>query len=347
MNDLKLGEKLTTLGHNVRYVTQQDPSRNPRKLDVECRIVNTPYLYGLSYGLPEPAGKLLRHLNEEWFRKKVSSAELPELADADLVLTTGRPLLVKLKSATAAPVVHAVRGTVHPLYHRYLARADGLVFWGGCESEYSDERVLSRPHVTLDPAVNESVFYPREIGADVLDRWRRDEELLAAFVGRLEPVKRVEALIDAVCEADADVRLLVLGEGSRRASLEAYAEQVAPDAVTFLGYCEQETVAQVLNAADVFVLASEHENHPIALKEALACGTYCIAPDVGRIRSMVPDEAGTVTPDNNAETLAAVLDWAFNNGISLAGRFERAQTHNTWHENAEMIISLYQRMTRS
>lgn len=346
INDLKLGRELTELGHDVQYITQQDPNRNPRELDVDCRIIDMPYLYGRSYDLFEPAGKILRHLNEEWFRWKINRTAPPELSEANFVLTTGRPLLVKLKSIADTPVFHAVRGTVNPLYHRYLTQADGLIFWGGCESEYSDKRILSQPRLTIDPAVNGSMFHPRDVETEVSDKWRNDEDLLAVFVGRLEPVKRVDALIDAVSDADNDIRLLVVGNGSREATLQEHAERVAPNSVSFLGYCEQETVAQLLNVADAFALASEHENHPIALKEALACGTYCIAPDVGRVESMVSSAAGTVVPDNDVKTLSAALDDAASEGVTAKDRFERARSQNAWRDNAEAVIEFYERTLR-
>lgn len=344
INDLKLGAELDSLGHEVRYITQQDRKRNPRELDIDCRIIESSYLYGLSYNLMEPAGKILRHLNEEWFRWRVKRIKPTELVEADFVLTTGRPLLVKLKSVTEAPIFHAVRGTVNPFYHRYLARADGLIFWGGCEAEYSDQRVLSRPQLAIDPAINEALFYPKKIEKKMRDKWRDTEDLLVIFVGRLEPVKRVDILIDAVSNAHNEIRLLVVGDGSQKGSLEEHAEQGAPDNVTFLGYRDQETIAKLLNIADVFALASEHENHPIALKEALACGAYCIAPDVGRIQSIIPAEAGTVIPDNTVQTITQELDQIARAGISVEDRFDRAQPQNTWRENAEAVTDFYERV---
>jgi glycosyltransferase involved in cell wall biosynthesis len=341
LNDLKLGEELDRLGHNLQYVTQQDPKRSPRKLSVDGRVIKAPYLYGLSYDLPEPVGKVLRHLNEVWFKSKIKRTCPSEVQTADLVLTTGRPLLVDIQSITDAPVVHAVRGTVNSFYHRYLKQADGLIFWGGCESEYKDQSVLAQPRLTLDPAVN-TVFQPREVTDSFRNRWREDEELLVGFVGRLEPVKRVDALIDAVASTEHEVRLLVVGDGSRRENLEAYAKRVAPDRVEFLGYQDQKTIAKLLNVVDVFALASERENHPIALKEALASGTYCIAPAVGRVDEMISSQVGTVMPDNDTETILSAINQVAESDTNADERFERAQQQNKWQENARAVVNFYE-----
>jgi len=346
LNDLKLGEEFRELGHQVRYVTQQDPNRSPREVEVDCHIVNTLYLYGRSYDLFEPAGKILRHLNEELFRWEVSRSAQAQLSEADLILTTGRPVLIKLKSMTDALVVHAVRGSVNKLYHRYLKQADGLIFWGGSESEYTDGRVLSCPRLTIDPAVNGSVFHPKCIDTNTKKVWQGDEDLLVAFVGRLEPVKSVRNLIDAVEEANCDIRLLVVGDGSQKRALEECADRVAPGSVSFPGYCDQETVAEILNTSDVFALASENENHPIALKEALACGTYCIAPNVGRVKSILPSDTGMVVSDNSVKTLSRAFDEVAEDNISADGRFDRAQPQNTWRNNAREIVDFYEQLLR-
>jgi glycosyltransferase involved in cell wall biosynthesis len=342
INDLNLGRELSALGHDVHYITQQSPEKNDLDIDADCHTVELPYLYGWSYRLFEPAGKILRHLNEEWFRRRVASQLGKVLADADLVLATGRPLLIKLKSVTDAPVFYAIRGETNQIYYRYLEQADGLIFWGGCESDYSSERVLSRPRLSINPAVDEANFKPMEIETDILDEWRADEQLLVAFVGRLEPVKRVDRLIDAVAAADSKIRLLVVGDGSRKSTLEEHAERVAPGLVSFLGHCDQEEVAEILNTVDAFTMASEHENHPIALKEALACGTYCIAPDVGRVPSMIQSDTGTVVANNDVVALSSALDDAVERGVSATDRFKRAQPQNAWRENAEAVIAFYE-----
>ncbi|WP_155120079.1 glycosyltransferase family 4 protein [Halorubrum ezzemoulense] len=342
INDLNLGRELSELGHDVQYITQRSLIQSEIDIDADCHSVKIPYLYGWSYSLFEPAGKILRHLNEEWFRHRVASQLKDKLADADFVLATGRPLLIKLKSITDAPVFYSVRGKTNQRYFQYLEQADGLIFWGGCESEYSNDRILSRPSLSINPAVDEANFKPMDIEAGVLDKWRADEELLVAFVGRLEPVKRVNRLIDAVVAADSEIRLLVVGDGSRRSTLEEHADQVAPGEVSFLGHCDQEVVAKIFNFVDVFAMASEHENHPIALKEALACGTYCIAPDVGRVSSMIQSDTGTVVADNDVVALSSALDDAVERGVSATDRFERAQPQNAWRENAEAVIAFYE-----
>ncbi|HTU62006.1 MAG TPA: glycosyltransferase, partial [Polyangiales bacterium] len=65
----------------------------------------------------------------------------------------------------------------------------------------------------------------------------------------------------------------------------------------------------VMNALDVHVLPSRAESLPVAVMEAMACGTPCVVTDVGDARRIV-GELGWVAPPRNPEALADALDLA-------------------------------------
>ena len=120
INDLRLGTALQSLGANVSYITLRDSNKEFLSLDAPLRSVTCPYWYDRSYGLPTPIGKIIRHLNEELFVHRVQRRADGSICDADLILTTGRPILVRVGKVTNATLFHSVRGRVHPLYDRYL-----------------------------------------------------------------------------------------------------------------------------------------------------------------------------------------------------------------------------------
>jgi glycosyltransferase involved in cell wall biosynthesis len=232
---------------------------------------------------------------------------------------------------------------VNPLYDRYLQRADGLIFWGGCEQEYDSQRTLSQPHITLDPAVDTELFRPQS-PPDCISVGT-DNTITVGFVGRLEPVKRIDRIIDAVASLrDAyPVKLFVVGGGSRRDELEAAAAQKLPtESFDFSGRVKQDAVPQYLNAIDIFVMSSRLENHPIALKEAVACGTYCVAPDIGRVSEILEKGAGKTYSPPGVSTLTEILAEIIEDGAFRAGtRAERAHEFNTWHDNARAVAGFH------
>lgn len=109
----------------------------------------------------------------------------------------------------------------------------------------------------------------------------REKKLLLA-VGRLDPPKRHEMLIQAFASSGAgntDWQLVVLGEGPSRSDLEALTAKLGLNSRVLLpGFAGN--LADWYRRADLFVLPSSYEGFPNALLEAAAHGTACIAFDV-------------------------------------------------------------------
>lgn len=346
VNDLNLGEELTALGHDVVYVTIGGAPDSP-SLDVPHIDISVPYLYDLSYDLLEPLGKVLRHLNEELFVLETRRRARERLRESDLVLTTGRPVLARLDDATDGVLCHAVRGRVNPRYDRFLRRADGLVFWGGCEAEYEASFLESVDYVSLDPAVDTSLFEPMGVDTSTLS-YPTENRTVVTFVGRLEPVKRVDRIIRAVgrLESAFNLSLVIVGDGSQRDTLEQLAADILTETpYSFLGRVPQADVPIHLNAADIFVLASRLENHPIALKEALACGTFAVAPAIGRIPELLTPECGQVFEENSTDGLTNIMEAVLRTEAFRSGSpADRATRSGGWASNARAIVSLFQRL---
>lgn len=129
-----------------------------------------------------------------------------------------------------------------------------------------------------------------------------DGELLAMFVGRLAPIKRVDVLLDAMAHAraaGAPVRLAIVGDGELRQSLEARTRALELcDDVTFLGF--RRDLPRLAAACDLAVLCSDNEAIPVALIEAAAAGRPAIATDVGGVSDVVPPEALVPAGDGHA-----------------------------------------------
>lgn len=136
--------------------------------------------------------------------------------------------------------------------------------------------------------------------------------LRAVHVARLNRIKDQPTLLHAariVLDAVPEFRLDLVGDGERRAELEAlHAELGLGDRVRFLGF--RDDIQRILAESDLFVLSSLSEGISITLLEAMAAGLPVVATRVGGNPEVVVDGVtGRLVPERNPEALAAaVLD---------------------------------------
>ncbi len=130
-------------------------------------------------------------------------------------------------------------------------------------------------------------------------------------IARLEPQKGHEVLLEAMARLRKEIpraRLLIVGEGSLRQSLEARTRALCLDeAVRFVG--QQSNVPDWLALAQVAVLPSFYEGLPLSALEALAMEKPIVATAVDGTPEVVRDDRTgfTVPPGDPASLAAAIL----------------------------------------
>lgn len=138
-----------------------------------------------------------------------------------------------------------------------------------------------------------------------------DETPLIIAVGRLEPVKGLDVLLEALGRLrrrHAGARLVVVGGGAERPALEAEARRLGvAEAVTFTGHLGREAVRDLLGQASVYALPSRSEGMPLALLEGMAAGLPAVATAVGGVPEVLTPDCGRMVPPDDAEALAEAL----------------------------------------
>lgn len=159
-------------------------------------------------------------------------------------------------------------------------------------------------------AIDERSFHP------VADRCSLREQLglpraglLLGSAARLHRDKNHAAIIEAVAilaGRGVDLHAVFLGEGNLRAELEALAmRRGVAGRIIWAG--RRRPVAPWLQALDVFVLASTWEGQPLAMLQAVACGTPVLASRVeGNVAVLGEGHPGLFDPKDPA-ALAALL----------------------------------------
>jgi glycosyltransferase involved in cell wall biosynthesis len=156
----------------------------------------------------------------------------------------------------------------------------------------------------------------------------RPDEIVIGSIGRLEPQKRFDLLIEACAAARRQsprLRLLIAGDGSLRHDLQAVASRLLPGgACRLLGH--RTDVVALHHAFDVFVQSSDYEGTPNAVLEAMALETPVVATAAGGTAEIVAaDREGLIVPCGDSTALALAIARTLANGGAARERVRLAR----------------------
>lgn len=202
-----------------------------------------------------------------------------------------------------------------------LGGASGVVF----VSPYrTDELALGGATVrVIENAISDAAFAPAT-GA------RGPTILYAGFIGARKRLVDVVAAVALVRKSIPGARLRIAGPERE----PAYGERVraeasrlgVEDSVEFLGALPQGDLYGEYRKARVLVLASEEENAPQVIAEAMAAGAPPVATDVGGVRWMVRDgDVGFVVGVGDVDALADRLERALGDDAAWSAMSEAAR----------------------
>ena len=183
----------------------------------------------------------------------------------------------------------------------------------------------------------------------------RQEDLIVT-VGRLDPIKGFDILVDALAELKRQGRRLrcqVIGEGPLRRALQARIDRHRlSELVELLGARPQTEVRAALRAATIFTLPSliapsgDRDGIPVSLMEAMAAGAPVVSTRVSGIPELIDDEReGLLVSPQDARALAGALarlldDAALRRRLALGARAKIEQEFDAARE-ANKLLELF------
>lgn len=170
-----------------------------------------------------------------------------------------------------------------------------------------------------------------------------DKPLLIC-IGRLEPVKNIALLIDAMQEIDAN--LWIVGDGSLKSSLEQQVKQLQLNhQVAFLGY--RNDARQLMQCADVVVLSSDREGFPLVMVEALQAEKVMASTNVNGVMEWLPKDY--LADIGNVAQLRQAIHCALSeqSQTDFQPLFQQAQQQLTVSAMAEQTEQVYLKLMQS
>jgi glycosyltransferase involved in cell wall biosynthesis len=129
---------------------------------------------------------------------------------------------------------------------------------------------------------------------------------------RLDPVKRIDVLLDAAAlllARGVDLQMTIFGDGAERETLVSLARDLGLlPRVLFAGLRPRHEIFEALAQAHVFSLVSSTETQSLGIVEALCTGLPVVATAVGGIPEIVGEADGILVPPGDARAVADALE---------------------------------------
>jgi glycosyltransferase involved in cell wall biosynthesis len=310
---LAVTEALKERGHGISFIHFNTPSlqANSESHNDQEPEVALPYLVkSQMYTIPSPrASRELRESLERFQPDLVHASltlspldfRLPELCQqlgVPLVATFHPPFDAGLRNITAGG-----QQLTYQLYASSLAKFDRVVVFSELQAELLIRLGVSKSTLAVIPnGVDPNIWRPG--ASQLIERFRGKRVFL--YMGRLATEKNVEALLRAwkLVQLPGCV-LVVVGDGPLRQALQA---NYSNDDVIWWGYeADQAVRLALLQVAEVFMLPSLVEGLSLALLEAMASGTACVATDAGADGEVLEGGAGIVISTQGVTTQLRTL----------------------------------------
>jgi N-acetyl-alpha-D-glucosaminyl L-malate synthase BshA len=157
--------------------------------------------------------------------------------------------------------------------------------------ETAREFRIERPIEVIHNFVDTDRFRAPERPPAARARLSPHGERVLMHISNFRKVKNLPVVLQVFDQVRKQVpaRLALVGDGPEREATERQAGELGiADRVDFLG--DQESVADILPAADVFLLPSQHESFGLAALEAMACGVPVVGSRIGGLPEVIVHE---------------------------------------------------------
>lgn len=199
---------------------------------------------------------------------------------------------------------------------------------------------IDRSKIVVIPNAIDPADYP-------CSRTLRMDDIHIGFLGRLDPIKRVPLLVEALSKLESNFRLDLFGEGEDRPRIEAATRKhLVTDRVTLHGAVGRPQAA--LEQMDLLVLPSQAEGFGLVLIEAMAAGVpIVVGEDIPGIRDVVRCGATALCAKVEWPTALAIAIWGLFNDQSLRHRLiENARREVRERFSWDVVLPQYRKLLR-
>ncbi len=354
-------------GHQTSFIHFDNPtdSKNSKtSLLANDPDVSLPYLIKSQvYTIPSPRAQ--RELRESLERLKPDIVHasltlspldfrLPELCQqiqVPLIATFHPPFDSKIRSLAAS-----TQQLTYQLYAPSLSRFDKVIVFSEKQAEVLTKLGVRETRIEVIPnGVDAGRWSPKdESTADskqqVIQK-KLGHKRVFLYMGRIAAEKNLEALLKAWKGTNTKgCQLVIVGDGPLRPTLENNFLSDNDNKIVWWGYEEDlKTKVALLQCTEVFILPSLVEGLSLALLEAMATGTACIATDAGADGEVLKEGAGIIISTEGVTSQLKTLLPVIKEHPSLTSELgkrarQRVLEKFTLHQNIDLLENLYKKL---
>ena len=173
------------------------------------------------------------------------------------------------------------------------------------------------------------------------------------FLGRIDPIKRIESIVDLTSRLKSRVRIVIAG-GPQDSSSSAYYQRLVQmsdqtSGCIFTGPVFGQEKEELLSNCTAFISASENEGLPIALLEALSYGRCAVVSDIDAHREVIEDGVSGFLFNHQdssalARTVSRVLGLRQEELVRLGDQArDRTEKAFNWDRTTDLFEQVYKR----
>ncbi|MBS1780307.1 MAG: N-acetyl-alpha-D-glucosaminyl L-malate synthase BshA [Bacteroidetes bacterium] len=170
-------------------------------------------------------------------------------------------------------------------------------------------------------------------------------ERILAHVSNFRKVKRAEDVVKMFEKVHAQMpsKLLMIGDGPERQNIEEYCRTLTQcNDIRFLG--KQEQVDEILSITDLFILPSQYESFGLSALEAMACGVPVISTNAGGLPEInVQGVTGYMSNVGDVDDMAEKALHILSSDDTLK-TFKTAAIKHAEKYSRQRIIPLYEQL---
>jgi 1,2-diacylglycerol 3-alpha-glucosyltransferase len=276
--------------------------------------------------------------------------------------------LIAVNKKTGVPVIgtnHFMTENLTSFVHseKWKKRLSAF-FWSQFSKVYNQTLLVTTPTETaarlirpklkvkvvpISSGIDFEVFNPYGDTQDVREKYSIPNKPILLFVGRLDPEKNIEEILQAVSLAikKVDFSLVVVGRGIKKSALEHFAIKLGiADKVIFTGFVPDKDLPVIYKLSRCFIISSTAELLSLGVLQGMASGLPVIAVNMGALGELVHDKInGYLYRPGDIDTMVqSICDIVSEEGIYLkmsAKSLEFAHQHDI-HTTVDKFEKIYQ-----